>query len=179
MGDASTFRGYGPEQGYAFLRETIVAKDYTARGIDIAPDEVFVSDGAKSDTGNFGDILGPNNVIAVTDPVYPVYVDTNAMNAAKASAKTVQALAAALKQRVDTASNLNFSSIQAGSLGMEPAVIGAASASKPNVLSAPVKGKAGVYVFSVVSEQQRNDKFNPKVQIDMLNSRYNYMLPYM
>ncbi len=79
MGDASTFRGYGPEQGYAFLRETIVAKDYTARGIDIAPDEVFVSDGAKSDTGNFGDILGPNNVIAVTDPVYPVYVDTNAM----------------------------------------------------------------------------------------------------
>lgn len=79
MGDACTFRGYGPEQGYAFLRETIVAKDYTARGIDIAPDEVFVSDGAKSDTGNFGDILGPNNVIAVTDPVYPVYVDTNAM----------------------------------------------------------------------------------------------------
>jgi len=79
MGDASTFRGYGPEQGYAFLRETIVAKDYTARGIDITPDEVFVSDGAKSDTGNFGDILGPNNVIAVTDPVYPVYVDTNAM----------------------------------------------------------------------------------------------------
>lgn len=104
---------------------------------------------------------------------------TKNMNAAKASAKTVQALAAALKQRVDTASNLNFSSIQAGSLGMEPAVIGAASASKPNVLSAPVKGKAGVYVFSVVSEQQRNDKFNPKVQIDMLNSRYNYMLPYM
>jgi LL-diaminopimelate aminotransferase len=79
MGHADTFRGYGPEQGYAFLRETIVANDYTARGIDISPDEVFVSDGAKSDTGNFGDILGANNVIAVTDPVYPVYVDTNAM----------------------------------------------------------------------------------------------------
>lgn len=79
MADSSSFRGYGPEQGYAFLRETIVANDYTAHGIDIAADEVFVSDGAKSDTGNFGDILGSNNVIAVTDPVYPVYVDTNAM----------------------------------------------------------------------------------------------------
>ena len=79
MGHSDTFRGYGPEQGYAFLREAIVAHDYAARGIDIAPDEIFVSDGAKSDTGNFGDILGINNVIAVTDPVYPVYVDTNAM----------------------------------------------------------------------------------------------------
>ena len=106
-------------------------------------------------------------------------VITKNMNSAKASAKTIQALAAALKQKADTASNLNFNSAQAGSLGIEPAVIGAASASKPNVLSAPVKGKAGVYVFSVVSEQKRNDKFNPKIQIDMLNSRYNYMLPYM
>lgn len=79
MSKAETFRGYGPEQGYAFLREAIVKNDFNARGIDIAPDEVFVSDGAKSDTGNFGDLLGPNNVIAVTDPVYPVYVDTNAM----------------------------------------------------------------------------------------------------
>lgn len=88
MSDSATFRGYGPEQGYAFLRETIVAKDYAARGINIAPDEVFVSDGAKSDTGNFGDILGPNNVVAVTDPVYPVYVDTNAM-AGRAGKPTV------------------------------------------------------------------------------------------
>jgi len=79
MAQSETFHGYGPEQGYDFLREIIVKNDYTARGIDVLADEVFVSDGAKSDTGNFGDILGSTNVIAVTDPVYPVYVDTNAM----------------------------------------------------------------------------------------------------
>ncbi|MBB3188437.1 LL-diaminopimelate aminotransferase [Microbacter margulisiae] len=79
MGQASTFRGYGPEQGYDFLRQTIVSHDFEARGISISPDEIFVSDGAKSDTGNFGDILGKDNIIAVTDPVYPVYVDTNVM----------------------------------------------------------------------------------------------------
>ena len=79
MGEEATFRGYGPEQGYAFLREAIVTHDYAARGIDIQPDEVFVSDGAKSDTGNIGDIFGAENVVAVCDPVYPVYVDTNAM----------------------------------------------------------------------------------------------------
>lgn len=79
MGQAATFRGYGPEQGYDFLRETIVAHDFASRGIAISPDEIFVSDGAKSDTGNFGDILGADNIIAVTDPVYPVYVDTNVM----------------------------------------------------------------------------------------------------
>jgi LL-diaminopimelate aminotransferase len=79
MGQAATFRGYGPEQGYDFLRQTIVNHDFASRGIDISPDEIFVSDGAKSDTGNFGDILGADNIIAVTDPVYPVYVDTNVM----------------------------------------------------------------------------------------------------
>ena len=79
MGQETTFRGYGPEQGYSFLREAIVEHDYRARGIDIQPDEVFVSDGAKSDTGNIGDIFGADNVVAVCDPVYPVYVDTNAM----------------------------------------------------------------------------------------------------
>lgn len=79
MGQEATFRGYGPEQGYSFLREAIVENDYRARGIDIQPDEVFVSDGAKSDTGNIGDIFGKDNVVAVCDPVYPVYVDTNAM----------------------------------------------------------------------------------------------------
>ena len=79
MGDAATFRGYGPEQGYGFLREAIAEHDYRARGVDIAADEVFVSDGAKSDTGNIGDIFGADNVVAVCDPVYPVYVDTNAM----------------------------------------------------------------------------------------------------
>ena len=76
---AETFRGYGPEQGYAFLRDAIVANDYSARGLDIEADEIFVSDGAKSDTGNIGDIFSVNNRVAITDPSYPVYVDTNAM----------------------------------------------------------------------------------------------------
>lgn len=73
------FKGYGPEQGYDFLREKIVEFDYKKRGIDIQKDEIFVSDGAKCDTGNIGDILSKNNKVAVTDPVYPVYVDTNVM----------------------------------------------------------------------------------------------------
>ena len=76
---AETFKGYGPEQGYGFLREAIAQHDFADRGVDIAPDEIFVSDGAKSDCGNIGDIFGPDNVVAVCDPVYPVYVDTNAM----------------------------------------------------------------------------------------------------
>ena len=77
--NAATFRGYGPEQGYPFLRDAIAEHDYRARGVEIAPDEIFVSDGAKSDTGNIGDILATSNRVAVTDPVYPVYVDTNVM----------------------------------------------------------------------------------------------------
>lgn len=79
-GNADTFHGYGPEQGYPFLRDAIALHDYNERGIDIRSDEIFISDGAKSDTGNFGDILGPDNIVAVTDPVYPVYVDTNVMS---------------------------------------------------------------------------------------------------
>ena len=79
MATVTGFHGYGPEQGYAFLREAIAKEDYQARGADIAPDEIFVSDGAKSDCGNIGDIFGVDNVVAVCDPVYPVYVDTNAM----------------------------------------------------------------------------------------------------
>lgn len=78
-GTSATFHGYGPEQGYPFLRDAIAAHDYKSRGIDIDPSEIFVSDGAKSDTGNFGDILSADNIVAVTDPVYPVYVDTNVM----------------------------------------------------------------------------------------------------
>jgi LL-diaminopimelate aminotransferase len=74
-----TFRGYGPEQGYEFLRQAIVENDFRARGIKLDVDEVFVSDGAKSDTGNIGDIFGVDNRVAITDPSYPVYVDTNAM----------------------------------------------------------------------------------------------------
>ena len=79
LGSAETFRGYGPEQGYDFLRNAIVSSDYTPLGCSIAPDEIFVSDGAKSDCGNIGDIFSADNVVAVCDPVYPVYVDTNAM----------------------------------------------------------------------------------------------------
>lgn len=79
MAVADTFRGYGPEQGYDFLVNSIVENDYKAHGIDIQADEIFVSDGSKSDTGNIGDILGTDNVVAITDPVYPVYVDTNVM----------------------------------------------------------------------------------------------------
>lgn len=77
MASADTFRGYGPEQGYEFLRRAIVENDYA--GLDIDASEVFVSDGAKSDTGNFGDILAQANTIGVTDPIYPVYIDSNVM----------------------------------------------------------------------------------------------------
>ncbi|MFM8307110.1 MAG: aminotransferase class I/II-fold pyridoxal phosphate-dependent enzyme, partial [Microcystis aeruginosa] len=79
MGDRSSFKGYGPEQGYAWLREKIAVHDFQARGCDISADEIFISDGSKCDTGNILDIFGDNNSIAVTDPVYPVYVDTNVM----------------------------------------------------------------------------------------------------
>lgn len=79
LGRRETFRGYGPEQGYEFLRQAIAQHDFQARGCEIEADEIFISDGAKCDTANILDILGPENVIAVTDPVYPVYVDTNVM----------------------------------------------------------------------------------------------------
>ncbi|NLJ30924.1 MAG: LL-diaminopimelate aminotransferase [Clostridiales bacterium] len=79
MGNAATFRGYGPEAGYDFLRSAIAENDYGKRGVAIEKDEIFVSDGAKSDTGSIGDIFGTDNVVAVCDPVYPVYVDTNVM----------------------------------------------------------------------------------------------------
>ena len=80
MGVAETFRGYGPECGYDFLREAIVKNDFEKRGVTVAIDEIFVSDGAKSDTGNIGDIFDKDNVVAVCDPVYPVYVDTTSGN---------------------------------------------------------------------------------------------------
>ncbi len=79
MASAASFRGYGPERGYDFLREAIVENDFRRRGMDIEPDEVFVSDGAKSDTGNFQELLSLQCTVAVTDPVYPVYVDSNLM----------------------------------------------------------------------------------------------------
>lgn len=79
MGRKETFRGYGPEQGYAFLREAIVKNDYLPRGIHLDPSEVFVNDGAKSDTGNIQELVRWDNSIGVTDPIYPVYIDSNVM----------------------------------------------------------------------------------------------------
>lgn len=79
MAVAASFRGYGPERGYDFLREAIVENDFRGHGIDVEADEIFVSDGAKSDTGNFQELLSKKCVVAVTDPVYPVYVDSNLM----------------------------------------------------------------------------------------------------
>lgn len=79
MGDAATFRGYAPDLGYDFLRNAIADNDYKARGCDISPDEIFISDGAKCDSGNIQEIFSLDNRIAVCDPVYPVYVDTNVM----------------------------------------------------------------------------------------------------
>jgi len=79
LGNHETFRGYGPEQGYDFLRTAIADGDYRANNIQIEDDEIFVSDGSKCDTGNILDIFGKGNKIAITDPVYPVYVDTNVM----------------------------------------------------------------------------------------------------
>lgn len=88
---SNTFRGYGPEQGYRFLRSAIADNDYRSRGISIDPDEIFISDGAKSDTGNIGDILSASNKVALTDPVYPVYLDTNIMSG-RATADSVELL---------------------------------------------------------------------------------------
>ncbi|HIX39489.1 MAG TPA: LL-diaminopimelate aminotransferase [Candidatus Desulfovibrio intestinigallinarum] len=79
MGRAETFHGYGPEQGYAFLRDAIVANDYAPYGVRIDADEIFISDGAKCDVGNFQELFSADSIVAVTDPVYPVYVDSNAM----------------------------------------------------------------------------------------------------
>ncbi len=79
MAHKETFHGYGPEQGYQWLREAIVKNDFLARGIQIDPSEVFVNDGAKSDTGNIGELVRPDNSVGVTDPIYPVYIDSNVM----------------------------------------------------------------------------------------------------
>ncbi len=79
MGVDATFRGYGPEQGYAFLREKIAVFDFESRGAKIVPDEIFVSDGGKCDTGNIQELFSTDITVAIPDPVYPVYVDTNVM----------------------------------------------------------------------------------------------------
>ena len=83
MADEKTFRGYPPEQGYDFVRQKILENDYLAREIDLQLDEIFLSDGAKSDCGNIGDIFATDNTVAICDPVYPVYIDTNIMNGRK------------------------------------------------------------------------------------------------
>ncbi|MBP3773807.1 MAG: LL-diaminopimelate aminotransferase [Bacteroidaceae bacterium] len=80
MAQGNTFRGYGPEQGYSFLQQAIIDHDFKPRGISLDLDEVFINDGAKSDTGNIGDILSLANSIGVTDPIYPVYIDSNVMS---------------------------------------------------------------------------------------------------
>lgn len=80
MGTREGFHGYGPEQGYPWLREAIVKNDFLPRGIHLSPDEIFINDGAKSDTGNIGDLVRWDNSMAVTDPIYPVYIDSNVMN---------------------------------------------------------------------------------------------------
>ncbi|MFA7566775.1 MAG: aminotransferase class I/II-fold pyridoxal phosphate-dependent enzyme, partial [Alkalispirochaeta sp.] len=79
MADPARFRGYGPEQGYDFLRNAIVAHDYEPRGVTISAEDIFVSDGSKCDTGNFQELFAVDQTVAVPDPVYPVYVDTNIM----------------------------------------------------------------------------------------------------
>lgn len=79
MADIKTFKGYGPEQGYEFLRQLITKHEYEARNVNIDADEIFISDGTKCDTGNIQEIFGADNRIAIPDPVYPVYVDTNVM----------------------------------------------------------------------------------------------------
>ena len=86
MSTITGFKGYGPEQGYLWLREKISENEFISRGCDIAPDEIFVSDGSKCDSSNILDILGNDNLIAVTDPVYPVYVDSNVMTGRTGSA---------------------------------------------------------------------------------------------
>ena len=85
MAISDTFRGYGPEQGYDFLRDKIAEIDFRKKGIDISADEIFIGDGSKSDTGNIGGILGDDNVVAITNPVYPVYLDSNVMRLGRSS----------------------------------------------------------------------------------------------
>jgi LL-diaminopimelate aminotransferase len=85
MAHEETFKGYGPEQGYAFLKEAVAEYDFRRRGVDIATDEIFISDGAKSDMGNIGDIFSSHNQVLISDPVYPVYLDTNIMAGRKVS----------------------------------------------------------------------------------------------
>lgn len=80
MGSSASFHGYGPEQGYDFLRGAILKNEYESRGVQLELNEIFISDGAKSDCGNIGDILGIQNTVAITDPVYPVYIDSNVMS---------------------------------------------------------------------------------------------------
>ena len=79
MGKAETFRGYGPEQGYDFLRQAIVEFDYHKRNIDMDADEIFVSDGSKTDVANIQELFSEDSVVAIPDPVYPVYIDSNVM----------------------------------------------------------------------------------------------------
>ena len=105
MGSAETFHGYGPENGYAFLRERMAEVDYAARGANIAADEIFISDGAKSDSGNIQEIFSLNSTVAVCDPVYPVYLDTNVMAGRSGDYDTAEGVYAGITYLPCTAEN--------------------------------------------------------------------------
>ena len=107
MANRATFKGYGPEQGYDFLREAIATNDYQSRGAKIEADEIFVSDGSKCDCANVLDILGQKNVVAVTDPVYPVYVDTNVMAGHTGEANATGEYQGLVYLRADAANNFS------------------------------------------------------------------------
>lgn len=105
MGAAETFHGYGPENGYAFLRERMAEVDYAARGANIAADEIFISDGAKSDSGNIQEIFSLDSTVAVCDPVYPVYLDTNVMAGRSGDYDTAKGVYAGITYLPCTAEN--------------------------------------------------------------------------
>ena len=98
MKESATFRGYGPEQGYDFLKEKIIKYDYNIRGISLDLDEVFISDGSKCDVGNIVDLFAKENIVAITDPVYPVYLDTNIIAGRNTLKEEVTSNSSKLKQ---------------------------------------------------------------------------------
>ena len=118
MASDSSFHGYGPEQGYDFLRQVIAREDFQARGADIDADEVFVSDGAKCDSGNFQEIFATDIRVAIPDPVYPVYIDTNVMAALRKEPERRDATADCLI--LSTASTMALSAVSAPTESSEP-----------------------------------------------------------
>ena len=128
MGAAETFHGYGPENGYAFLRERMAEVDYASRGANIAADEIFISDGAKSDSGNIQEIFSLNSTVAVCDPVYPVYLDTNVMAGRSGDYDTAEGVYAGITYLPCTA-EIESTPVFPG--GMAPDLIYLCSANNP------------------------------------------------